>query len=211
MRTLKYLLVIGVLFITQNAFPDETNAPIEQITPIVWDFETGETRGWDVPDWAFEQKDHVAQSVVVSTDVSSPKGGHSLAVMCDFPGDTWTAAVIEYGNDLDLTGYKTISADIYLPSKARGDLYQARFILTVGPWWRVEQSQATFLKEGRWNKITMPLDSNTGWKVRIPARGIVENITQIRKIGIRIEYNANPRQGGPRYEGPVYVDNIIIE
>ncbi len=178
-----------------------------------FDFEK-DTEGWEIPDFAMEQGDHVARSLDISPD-KSRTGKNSLKVECEFPGDLWTAALIEYKKDLDLRGFKSISADIYLPRKAKGDLYLARFILTVGPWYRVEMRNPVLLIAGKWNRIECDLDAGANemayWRCSKKEECVSANLYHVRKIDLRIEYNANPWQGGPPYNGPVYVDNIVIE
>jgi len=170
--------------------------------------------GWEIPDWAVDQANHVGRSLEISED-KSKKGKNSLKLECEFPGDVWTAAVVEYQKDLDLRGFKSISAYIYLPRKAKGDLYSARFILTVGPWYRIEMRTPIALTAGKWNKITCDLDAGDSelayWRSKKKEESVTANLYHVRKIDLRIEYNANPWQAGPPYKGPVYVDNIIIE
>jgi len=181
---------------------------------IVFDFEDG-VEGWDIPDWATEQHDHVGTSLGTSDEEAS-SGANSLELVCDFPGDQWAFAVAEYAVDMDLRGEESISVDIYLPKKARGDLYQARIILIVGPWWRMEQRWSVPLKRGEWTTITAKLDVTmenelSHWKRKTKEASLTKHLDNVRKIVVRIEYNASPSLGGPPYEGPIYIDNVVIE
>jgi hypothetical protein len=176
-----------------------------------FDFETDSMRGWKIPDWAYEQGDHVARSLEISPKMAS-KGKNSLEMMCEFPGDYWTAALIDYENDLDLTGYKTISADIFVPKEAQGDLYMARIILTVGDEWIImEMKDPVPLIQGKWITVTANIDRNEGWRTVPRGMNLLDYVKKVKKVAVRVEYNANPWQGGPPYSGPVYIDNIVIE
>jgi hypothetical protein len=183
---------------------------------IVFDFE-GTNDAWEVPDWAFYQSDHKARTAEASDDVAS-SGKGSLKVMCEFPGDVWTAAVVEVKKDIDLRLYETISVDVYLPKKAPRDIIQARLILTVGEGWRfTEMREGIPLKRGKWTTIKVQIDkgaeegSHPDWKGRGEKR-LYHSIDKVRKIAVRIEYNAAPpHRLGPRYHGPIYVDNFVIE
>jgi hypothetical protein len=181
---------------------------------INYNFEEGND-GWVIPDWAYYQSDHKAEVVEVSIkEASSGKG--SLALMCDFPGDVWAAALVEHAEDLNLSKYSTISADIYLPKGAPKGIIQARFILTVGIGWHfTEMRQAVLLVPGRWTKLEAKLESEeaeaSDWKGRKEKR-LFHHINNVRKIAIRIEYDASPPyKTGHRYKGPVYIDNVVIK
>ncbi|MDD5634401.1 MAG: hypothetical protein PHW46_03895 [Candidatus Omnitrophica bacterium] len=181
---------------------------------IHFDFES-DTEGWDVPDWAMEQEDHVGKILEVS-DEKALKGDKSLKLICAFPGSEWTAGVVEYVMDMDLSGYKSISADIFLPKEAKGGLYKARIILVAGPWWIIEQRYPVPLKTGQWTEVTAKLDVTPEeelmfWKRKTIEASLPANINNVRKIVIRIEYDANPSHAGPPYEGAVYIDNIAIK
>lgn len=183
---------------------------------VVFDFE-GTQQEWEVPGWAMEQPDHVCTNLETSEDMAS-SGKTSLKLTCDFPGDEWTAALVQYENregSLNLSGYKTVSADVFLPEEARGGFYKAKIIFTNGDWVFIEMSRGVSLNFGSWTTVTAPLEVPDGmgrgfWK-GIPAETtLAQNIADIKRIAVRIEYNANPSLAGSRYEGPVYVDNVVI-
>ena len=183
---------------------------------IRFDFEDGD-EGWSIPDWSFNQKDHKAISSEVSTDFAS-SGTHSLKVMCDFPGDVWTAALVdkEFEDPVDLYGYHSISVDMYLPKNAPKELMLARMILTVGEEWRfTEMRFPVQLKAGKWTTVSARLESyevpDPVWKGRAEKR-LFLNIRKVRKVAVRIEYDiAPPYRLGTEYKGPVYIDNMVIE
>ena len=189
-------------------------AEAEEDSKIHFDFETS-NHDWIIPDWAYMQDDHVAETVEISEKVSS-SGKKSLAIICDFPGDIWRAALIERKGDMDLTGYKTISADIYIPKGAQRGLIKARFILTIGEGWLfTEMRQTFFLKPEKWITVKANLESEetekSAWKGG-DEKSLFHHIDKIKKIAIRIEYDAAPpHRIGRRYQGPIYVDNIVIE
>lgn len=189
-----------------------TAGAVEQVN---FNFETSQDE-WYIPDWAVEQRDCVGKSLSVSSAKSS-SGEKALEVMCDFPGDVWAAAIVDVETDLDLTGYTQISADILVPEEANSDLYLGRFIITAGPNWSfIESRNKVVLTPGKWTTITASFDQTeetekSHWRFRKEKGGILQNKRDVKRIAIRIEYNANPWQAGKPYTGPVYVDNVVIE
>ncbi len=184
---------------------------------IRFDFE-GTNQGWIIPDWAYYQSDHKAKTVEVS-DKEVSHGKNSLAVMCEFPGDEWTAALVEWKREVDLSGYDTISVDVYVPKGAPRALLKGRIILTAGEGWHfTEMKNAVYLKPGRWTTIKAKLESEapaegepSDWKGR-GDKALYKNIDNIKKIAVRIEYDAAPpHRMGPRYHGPIYIDNVVIK
>ncbi|MGB2631269.1 MAG: hypothetical protein WBD24_07290 [Candidatus Omnitrophota bacterium] len=181
---------------------------------IKYDFE-GSNKGWSIPDWAYYQGDHVAKEVEVSSKKAST-GESSLAVMCEFPGNVWKAALVEHLEDMDLSGKETISADIYLPKDAPKGIIVARFILTIGIGWHfTEMRYAVPLVPGRWTRIEAKLENDevekSDWKGRKEKR-LFHHIHHVKKIAIRIEYDASPPyRVGHKYHGPVYIDNVVIK
>jgi hypothetical protein len=181
----------------------------------VFDFEDGELQGWDIPDWAMEQNDQVSRSLKV-TDAKAYEGNYSLELECDFPGDLWTAAVVEFNREIDLTPYSKIMARIYIPKKARAEgFFQARIIFVAGPWWWIEQRHVKLLDLGKWNEIEANLDvteanQRSYWKRKSKDGTFLKNRDNIKKIIIRIEYDASEKHAGPAYEGPVYIDDIVF-
>ncbi len=136
--------------------------------------------------------------------------------MCEFPGDAWAAALIEHREDMDWSGYESISVDIYLPKKAPKAPLQARIVLTIGIGWHfTEMRYAVPLKRGRWTKIKAKLESEepeeSDWKGR-KEKQLFKHIKNIRKVAIRIEYDASPPyRVGHKYHGPIYIDNMVIK
>jgi len=181
---------------------------------IKFNFESG-IEGWNIPYWAMEQSDHVGRSVDVSSE-EAYKGKNSLAVMCDFPGDVWRAALVQVEGDMDLTGCSEITCYIYLPKEARNDLMYARIIVTTGLWQFIEMRQPVYLRPGRWTKVTAKLnlpedEEKAFWKIKRDEPGLLASMNNIKKIAVRIEYNANLSQSGPPYKGPVYIDGVVIK
>ncbi|MBD3426740.1 MAG: hypothetical protein GF409_05875 [Candidatus Omnitrophica bacterium] len=199
---------------------------------IRFDFEQSQ-EGWKIPDWAFYQGDHVAISTEVTAEEAS-SGENSLQVDCEFPGNRWAAALVEFKVEkglpflglegyeeikkleyLDLTGYKNISVDVYLPRKAPAGLIQARIILTVGEGWLfTEMRYAVPLERGKWTtiqaKLDTPEDESSEWKGR-KEKKLIHHQDKVRKIAIRIEYDAAPpHRIGRKYHGPIYIDNLLI-
>ena len=181
---------------------------------IHFDFEEGK-EGWVIPDWAYYQSDHKGRITEISAKEAS-HGKSSLAVMCEFPGDVWTAALIEWKKDIDLSEYDTISVDVYLPKKAPRGFLKGRIILTVGEgWYFTEMRPAVYLEPGKWTTLKAKLESeeveDSDWKGRKEKR-LFHHIHNVRKIAVRVEYDASPpHRIGPKYHGPIYVDNMVIE
>ena len=158
--------------------------------------------GWEIPDWALEKDDHVAEKIEVSEDIAS-EGKQSLKVNCNFPGKSWTAAVVELEQFLDCTPYRQIAVDVYIPKDAPLGL-RAKIILTVGDDWKfTEMTRAIPLIPGEWVTIKGNIEPGSyDWKRTVPDESFRADI---RKIVVRITSNKRPV-----YEGPVYIDNVRI-
>jgi len=193
-----------------------TSANLWAAEKIHFDFEE-DSEGWGIPDWAFYQSDHVGRSLEVSSEEAST-GESSLKIMSEFPGDVWRAVLIDHVKDSDFTEYETISADVYLPKKAPRNFMQVRLIITAGDGWHfIEAKEAPLLKPGKWITVRAKLEREyiegvpSEWRGRGHKR-LFNHVGKIKKIGVRVEYNASPpHRIGRKYHGPIYVDNIIIE
>jgi len=169
---------------------------------VIFGFEK-DTQGWEIPEWALEQEDHVAKTVEVSKDFAK-EGTQSLKVMTAFPGKTWTAALVEDFEYFDWTPYKAISADVYIPKEAPVGL-KTKIILTVGENWKfTEMSRSLQLVPGEWTTITANLlPGSEDWKKTV----VDDNFRKdVRKLAIRVESNKKPE-----YNGPIYIDNVRLE
>ncbi len=169
---------------------------------VLYDFETG-LEGWEIPDWAHEQDDYVADSVDASSDFAS-KGKNSLKVTANFPGKKWTGAIAEIQEYFDWTPYTTVSCDLLVPEDAEPGL-KAKIILTVGDEWKwTEMSRSFKLKPGEWITISANLrPGSMDWKRTHPTDEFRQDI---RKLDIRVESNMKPA-----YSGPIYIDNVRVE
>ena len=168
---------------------------------VLFSFEK-DAQGWEIPEWALEQEDHVGKTVEVSKDVAK-EGKNSLKMMTVFPGKLWTAAIVEDFEYFDWTAYKTISADIYIPKEAPVGL-KAKFILTVGESWKfTEMARSVPLVPGEWVTISSNLMTGSeDWKRTV----VDDNFRKdVRKIAVRVESNKKPE-----YNGPIYIDNIKL-
>ncbi|MFH1995696.1 MAG: hypothetical protein ABIJ27_01710 [Candidatus Omnitrophota bacterium] len=177
----------------------------KKITPqgdlLLYDFES-DRLDWEIPEWAADQEDHVAISLNRSQNYAK-SGKHSLKVMAEFPGKTWTAALIESERFYDWGPYSWISCYIYLPEDAPKGL-KARFVLTVGKEWKfTEMNRAIYLVPGEWNLVTANLLPGSGdWKMISVDDDFRKDI---RKLDVRIESNKKPE-----YSGAVYIDDIKL-
>jgi len=158
---------------------------------------------WEIPDWAKEKDEYVAESIAMSNKFAKD-GKASLEVMTNFPGAKWTAAYVEIAQYFDWTPYKTLSADIYLPKEAPFGL-QGRFILTVGENWTwTEMSRLVKLVPGEWTTVSASLiPGSIDWR---RTQVTDEFRADVRKLGIRVESNMRPV-----YNGAVYIDNVTLE
>ena len=183
---------------TQEQRPVPSNAPITQ-ERTYYDFET-DLNGWEIPMWAEGKTEYVAKEAVQSNDFAS-QGEGSMKMTTDFSGGMWTAGLVEIQQYLDLSGYRVVSADIYLPEGAPMGL-KAKLILTVGNNWKfVEMSRSVALIPGEWVTITANIEPGSyDWKRVVPNEEFAEDV---RKVAIRIESNQKPK-----YTGPIYIDNI---
>lgn len=211
MKVLIVMLILAVFWMISSRGAEAAD------DKILYDFEQT-VENWKIPDWAYYQDDHRAVELAPSEKKFS-NGKSSLEVMCDFPGTKWAAALVELEKDQDLSGYNTISADIYIPKKAPKGFMQARLILTVGIGWHfIEMRSPVPLIPGKWVHIEAKLDnaepdenSKSDWKGRKEKR-LFKHIDAIKKIAVRVEYDsAPPHRIGPRYKGPIYIDNIVIK
>ncbi len=190
-----------------------TGMPAFSFKTIQFDFENG-IEGWEIPDWAAEQKDCVGLDYGVTTEKAF-SGDRSMKVDTNFPGTAWTAAVIEYAKDIDLSGYSKIKARIYIPKESNNQQMFGRIILTAGPWFFIEMKEPIQLKTGSWTTIEAKLDvSRLGelsyWKCVDANTCLLDNLKKVKRIAVRVEYNAS-FQSGPPYKGPVYIDDITID
>ena len=190
-----------------GAKPAAEEVPMPSTAPITeersyYDFERGDLAGWEVPQWAQGKTDYVAKSAEVS-DAFASKGSHSMKVAADFPGGYWTAALVEIQQYLDLSKYRVISVDIYLPADAPAGL-NAKMILTVGDNWRfVEMNRSFPLMPGEWVTVTASMEPGSyDWKRTVPDEKFAEDV---RKIAIRIESNMKPK-----YTGDIFIDNVRV-
>lgn len=170
---------------------------------VLFSFDTG-LQGWEIPTWAFEQPDHVQQSISLSDEVASD-GDVSLKMETAFPGGgTWSGAVVEIMQFFDWSDASVIACDFYVPENAP-EGFKGSIILTVGDDWTwVEMSRSVDLVPGEW--ITVEGDISPGsidWR----RMQVDESFRQdVRKITVRVHYNNRPS-----YDGPIYIDNVRIK
>ncbi|MFH1837718.1 MAG: hypothetical protein ABH862_06375 [Candidatus Omnitrophota bacterium] len=175
-----------------------STAPITE-ERVYYDFEK-DLRGWEIPMWAQGKTDYVAKSAQVSAK-EVLHGENSMEIVADFPGGSWTAALVEIQQYLNLSPYRVISVDLYIPEDAPIGL-KARFVLTVGENWKfVEMSRSIPLMPGEWSTLTANIEPGSyDWKRVVPDEDFSQDV---RKIAIRIESNRQPK-----YAGPIYVDDV---
>ena len=195
---MKKILVLAMAIAMVLAVPRLVKAEEK----VLFSFEK-DTQGWEIPEWALEQEDHVAKSIEVSKDFAKD-GEQSLKVMAAFPGKTWTSALVEDFEYFDWTPYKAIAVDVYIPKEAPIGL-KAKIILTVGENWKfTEMARSVALVPGEWVTVTANLlPSSEDWKKTV----VDDNFRKdVRKIAVRVESNKKPE-----YNGPIYIDSIKLE
>jgi hypothetical protein len=164
------------------------------------DFEEPDAGKWVIPDWAKEKADHVAKEIGVSKEFAQ-KGAQSLKIAAQFPGEKWSAAVVETEEYLDLTDKSKLAVDIYIPKDAPEGL-KGNVCATFGSGWSwAEQLKNIPLVPGQWTTVEVDIaDGSKDWKkVRVDS----EFRGDIRKLDIRIISDKKPA-----YNGNVYIDNI---
>jgi len=194
MKKMAMVVMAGIFVLALSAF-----AHAEE--KVVFGYEK-DAQGWEIPDWAMEQEDHVAKSVEASKDVAK-EGAQSLKVIANFPGKVWTAALIEDFEYFDWTPYKEVAVDMYIPKETPTGL-KAKIILTVGENWKfIEMSKSVALVPGEWVTITANImPGSEDWKRTV----VDDNFRKdVRKIALRVESNKKPE-----YNGPIYMDNFRL-
>jgi len=194
MKKMAMVVMAGMFVLALSAF-----AHAEE--KVVFGYEK-DAQGWEIPDWAMEQEDHVAKSVEASKDVAK-EGAQSLKVIANFPGKVWTAALIEDFEYFDWTPYKEVAVDMYIPKETPTGL-KAKIILTVGENWKfIEMSKSVALVPGEWVTITANImPGSEDWKRTV----VDDNFRKdVRKIALRVESNKKPE-----YNGPIYMDNFRL-
>ena len=194
MKKIVMVVMAGIFVLALSAF-----AHAEE--KVVFGYEK-DAQGWEIPDWAMEQEDHVAKSVEASKDVAK-EGAQSLKVIANFPGKVWTAALIEDFEYFDWTPYKEVAVDMYIPKETPTGL-KAKIILTVGENWKfIEMSKSVALVPGEWVTITANImPGSEDWKRTV----VDDNFRKdVRKIALRVESNKKPE-----YNGPIYMDNFRL-
>jgi len=186
-----------------SVIPDKPPLPVsdEKETKTFYDFETSD-QGWEIPLWAQEKPDHVAEAMVLAKGFGS-RGKGCLQINANFPGERWTAALIEISQYLDLTNFDDIYVDIYVPEACPRGL-RAKIIFTVGEDWKwIEMSRNIPLVPGEWTTVKASLaEGSFDWRRITVDKAFKEDV---RKIAIRIESNNRPV-----YQGPIYIDNIRL-
>ncbi|MFA6141898.1 MAG: hypothetical protein WC738_01195 [Candidatus Omnitrophota bacterium] len=198
---MKRLTVVALALALAIAFTFGFSSIAQAEEKVVFSFEK-DAQGWEIPEWALEQEDHVAKTVESSKDFAKDGKG-SLKIMAAFPGKIWSAALVEDFEYFDWTPYKAISADIYIPKEAPVGL-KGKIILTVGEGWKfIEMARSTALVPGEWVTITANLlPGSEDWKRTV----VDDNFRKdVRKLAIRVESNKKPE-----YTGPIYIDNVRL-
>ena len=180
--------------------PKPSTAPITEERTF-YDFED-DIDAWEIPMWALSKSDYIAKEAIHSTEVAS-KGKGSLKIMTDYTGGRWLASLVEIQQYLNLSKYRVISADLYLPPGAPKGL-KVKVILTVGNNWKfVEMARSVPLIPGEWTTITANIEPGSyDWKRVVPDEEFAEDV---RKVSLRIVSNHKPK-----YTGPIYIDNVRV-
>ena len=184
----------------QTEIPKPSTAPITE-EKVLFGFERGD-EGFGIPDWVEEKPDNASKSLSVSKSFAS-EGKQSLCLATDFPGKMWSSAIVELEQYLDLSPYRQIMADVYVPAGTPEGL-KAKIILTVGENWEwIEMARSFPLVGGEWITVSASIESGSlEWKKTEVTNAFRQDI---RKLVVRVESNKTPI-----YNGPVYIDNIRV-
>lgn len=200
--------IFKILFMTASVIFMTAN--LSAYAEIEFDFEHG-NQGWSIPEWTIHREDYVGKLMEISSDKFMEQNS-AIKLMCDFPRKSWAAAIVEFEAKTGLEAKNVVSADIYIPGKARRCELKARIIITVGPDWKVMEGKFVHLEHGQWNKVAADFDDFT-----LKAGGGSDQNSSvsiepesIKKIAIRIEREATPWNPLRRYKGPVYIDNVTV-
>ena len=179
--------------------PVPSSAPITE-EKTFYDFDYSDLNGWEIPLWTQEKTDYVAKKAQQSKDFAT-SGEYSMKVDTEFNTGLWAAALVEIEQYLNLSAYRVISADVYLPEGAPEGL-KAKMCITIGENWRfIEMSRSVPLIPGQWITITASIEPGSyDWKRIVPDETFAEDV---RKISVRVEVNRKPQ-----YTGPIYIDNV---
>ena len=162
-------------------------------------------RNWKIPEWSTEKDDYISPILALDENFKDD-GNSSLKLTVAFEGLDWAAGIVETEGYFDLTIYKAIACDIYLPDYAPKGI-DARIAITAGKdWLWLEMKHAVAVSPGRRTRITANLrHGNHTWKNAQGVRALTDRLkAAVRKIAIRVESNI------VRYNGPVYIDNIRL-
>jgi hypothetical protein len=191
---------------SKQTVPKEDERPVPSSAPITeekeyFDFET-DLAGWEIPAWAASKNDYVAREITISGDKAS-SGASSMKIKVDFPVEIWSAGLVEIQQYLDLSHYRVLSVDLFLPEDAPVGL-KSRFVLTVGDNWKfVEMNRSVPLIPGEWITLSASVEPGSyDWKRVVPDDQFSKDI---RKIAVRVESNRQPV-----YSGDVYIDNLRV-
>lgn len=184
----------------QEALPMPSTAPITEERTL-FSFEQT-LDGFEIPIWMEDKADNAGVSVSLSKSFASD-GAQSLCLAADFPGRIWSSALVELEQYLDLTPYRQLAVDLYVPETTPLGL-KAKFVLTVGEKWRwTEMVKSVPLSPGEWVTVRVSLEPGSmDWK-----RTQVDDEfrADIRKIVVRVESNKQPI-----FNGPIYIDNVRV-
>lgn len=198
---MKILRVFFIILITTASFAALPEFSYSREI-VLYSFEK-DPQGWEIPDWAFGKKDHVAKQIGIS-EFQASDGTYSLQMDTEFSGTpAWEGAYVERIVDVtDWSPFSYLSVDIFLPKNAPLGL-RARIILTIGDGWKwTEMNKSIPLTPGEWTVVKVDLTSESrAWR-----RFIDDSFrSDVRKLGVRVESN-----GKISYKGPVYIDNVKL-
>ncbi len=160
---------------------------------------------WDIPTWSLIEEDYVSPILAIDKNFTN-QGASSIKLTVAFPGEEWRAGIVETEGFFDLTLYRAISFDMYLPKNAPNGIEVRTIIVTGEDYQWLEIKDPISIRPGRRTTVTASLKKgNRSWSGMNGTRKMTDEIKSgIRKIAIRIESN------DVKYEGPVYIDNIRL-
>lgn len=192
----------------KNAAKDGKEKEKKEMVQLMrlYDFET-DIQDWYIPEWCFKKDDNAAVMVSVSKEKAST-GQLSLKLGCKFLPLVYSQAYTEVSKKdgfYDLTGYKDIKADVFVPKEATKK-FKGELVLTIltedEEWEWTEVRKPISLVNGEWTMVSANIHvESTDWKQQITK----EKRSRVKRIGVRVSTYDNT------YTGPVYIDNIRLE
>ncbi|MFH1665099.1 MAG: hypothetical protein ABIA77_03020 [Candidatus Omnitrophota bacterium] len=164
-----------------------------------------DVQNWEIPDWSVWEDDYVFPVLAIDKNFSN-RAELGLKLTVSFPAEEWRAGIVETEGFFDLTLYRKLVCDIYLPRSAPKGIWARIIIVSGNEYLWIEMVDPVFLTPGRRTTVSGNLKyGNRAWRYSGEATMMTDELkSDIRKIAIRVESD------GAAYKGPVYIDRIKL-